>query len=146
MSDFKIVKLVDNPVILQFTGGITPKGAYDNGTTYATGDSVSYGISSYVAIQATTGNLPTDTTYWQLLAQGGAGGGGAIYMDQYVGSNCSGTDGQLNRQLVLNSTPFIISIDGTVLTLNTHYSMGGNTATFLTSIYDEQKIDVWRFV
>jgi hypothetical protein len=68
MSDFKIVKLLGNPVILEFTGGINATGAYNGATAYSTGDSVSYLGSSYVAVQATTGNLPTDITYWQLLA------------------------------------------------------------------------------
>jgi len=70
------------PIALNFTGGITPKGAYNAGTAYATGDSVYYTDgSSYVAIQATTGNLPTNTTYWQILASkgdtGAVGGTGA---------------------------------------------------------------------
>ena len=66
MSDFKIVKLLDP--IVQLNININPTGAYNNSSTYGVGDSVSYNNSSYIAIQATTGNLPTDTTYWQLLA------------------------------------------------------------------------------
>ena len=69
----EIVKLIDNPVHLNFTGGITPKGVYAADVTYNTGESVSYLGSSYVAIQETTGNLPTDTTYWQLLSLKGNG-------------------------------------------------------------------------
>lgn len=69
------VYLLNNPVTLTFTGGITPKGAYDNATLYDTGQSVSYtNGNSYVAIQPTQGNLPTDTTYWQLLASKGTTG------------------------------------------------------------------------
>jgi len=66
MSDFKIVKLLDP--IVQLNININPTGVYDPAATYGVGDSVSYGNSSYIAIQATTGNLPTNTTYWQLLA------------------------------------------------------------------------------
>jgi len=69
MSDFKLVKILGNPIQINL-GGFNPDGEYDNGTSYNTGDSVSYGGSSYIAIQATTGNLPTDTAYWQLLAAG----------------------------------------------------------------------------
>lgn len=65
MSDFKIVKLLDP---IQLNININPTGVYNNTTTYSPGDSVSYGNSSYICIQGTTGNLPTDTTYWQLLA------------------------------------------------------------------------------
>jgi hypothetical protein len=64
----QIVKLLD-PIQLVF-GNLNFTGAYNNGTAYVTGDSVSYNGSSYVAITATTGNLPTDTGYWQLLSQG----------------------------------------------------------------------------
>lgn len=65
MSDFKIVKLLD-PISISLN--IRPTGAYNASTTYGIGDSVSYNNSSYVCILPTTGNLPTDTTYWQLLA------------------------------------------------------------------------------
>jgi hypothetical protein len=38
---------------------------YDNDTTYHAGDVVTYTDgSSYRAVQDTTGNIPTDTTYW----------------------------------------------------------------------------------
>lgn len=39
--------------------------AYDNATTYALDDMVSYDGGLYRALQATTGNLPTNTTYWE---------------------------------------------------------------------------------
>jgi hypothetical protein len=40
--------------------------AFSSGTTYAKGDLVYYNTTGdcYEAIQATTGNLPTDTTFW----------------------------------------------------------------------------------
>jgi hypothetical protein len=44
---------------------ITTIPAYDNGTTYAIGDVVTYNDAIYRAIDATTGNLPTDTDYWE---------------------------------------------------------------------------------
>jgi hypothetical protein len=69
MSDFKLVKLIGNPISLNVN--INPRGAYDNGTTYAVGDSVSYLGSSYIAEVATTGNLPTNTSFWQLLVSKG---------------------------------------------------------------------------
>lgn len=54
--------------------GINPTGEYNAGTAYAVGDSVSYLGSSYVAIASTTGNLPTNATFWQLLSEKGATG------------------------------------------------------------------------
>ena len=62
--------------VAQSTVGINPRGAYQAGTVYSIGDSVSNNGSSYIAISATTGNLPTNTTYWQLLA--GKGDTGSI--------------------------------------------------------------------
>jgi hypothetical protein len=37
---------------------------YDNGTTYAADDIVKYNGGLYKALSSTTGNLPTNTTYW----------------------------------------------------------------------------------
>ena len=47
------------------------KGAYSSTTAYEKNDVVTYQGSSYVSLQATTGNVPTNTTYWQLLASKG---------------------------------------------------------------------------
>ena len=46
------------------------QGAYAGGTAYAVDDVVSYNGSSYVCILASTGNLPTNTTYWNEMAKG----------------------------------------------------------------------------
>lgn len=57
------------------------RGAYASGTAYAVGDVVSFNGSSYIATQASTGVVPTNTGSWSLLAQrgtdgtGGSGGG-----------------------------------------------------------------------
>ena len=55
----------------------TWKGAYAGGTAYVKNDNVSYNGSSYIAKSNTTGNLPTNATYWDLLAEKGADGSGA---------------------------------------------------------------------
>ena len=47
-----------------------PKGEYDADTYYEKLNVVTYNKSSYVAKQKTQGNLPTNTTYWQLLGGG----------------------------------------------------------------------------
>lgn len=68
----QLVKLLDplNPTII--TGGLVPRGAYNAGTDYAVGDSVDYNGSSYVMFNnAVAGTLPTDTTYWQVVANKG---------------------------------------------------------------------------
>lgn len=50
------------------------KGDYSSETTYNPMDEVLYEGSTYVCKQTSTGNLPTNTTYWQLMAQKGADG------------------------------------------------------------------------
>ena len=69
-----IVKLLDPAVVVNLSGGFNFLGEYSGATTYNTGDMVGYLGSSYVAIQDTTGNLPTDTTYWQIVAEKGIQG------------------------------------------------------------------------
>ena len=64
-NEFKLVKLLDSPV--QININVTPRGTYDNATTYQVGDLVFYQGASYVAKLQTVGNLPTNTTYWQLV-------------------------------------------------------------------------------
>ena len=70
------INLIDGPVTtigsipnqLAFLQGqvdaITSYPDYDNGTTYATDDIVKYNGGLYKALSTTTGNLPTNTTYW----------------------------------------------------------------------------------
>ena len=47
------------------------RGAYDNATQYLVGDSVSYDGSSYIAIAETIGNLPTNSTFWDVTSAKG---------------------------------------------------------------------------
>ena len=50
---------------------ITPKGEFNELTEYQVLDIVTYQGSSYISLQKTTGNLPTNEEYWQLVAQKG---------------------------------------------------------------------------
>lgn len=56
--------------------GVNWRGTYNSGTAYAPLDAVSYtdpstaAVSSYRCIANTTGNAPTNATYWVLMAQG----------------------------------------------------------------------------
>ena len=47
------------------------RGAYNNATAYTPDDVVTSGGTSYICILASTGNAVTNTTYWNVLAQGG---------------------------------------------------------------------------
>ena len=49
---------------------IIPKGAYNSATLYDRLDVVYYNAKSYVCKQPSMGNVPTNTTYWQLLCDG----------------------------------------------------------------------------
>ena len=50
------------------------KGAYNGSTAYSVDDVTSYNGSSYICILASTGNLPTNTTYFQPMATKGTDG------------------------------------------------------------------------
>jgi hypothetical protein len=99
MSDFKIVKLLD-PISLTLTGP-NFEGEYASGTTYQAGMSVSYNGSSYVALQTTTGNVPTNTTYWQLLAAKGDTGAGSV---SFTCRNSTGTPIQAFRVVYISGS------------------------------------------
>ena len=47
------------------------RGEYSGATAYVVDDVVSYSGSAYICILASTNNLPTNTTYWQLFATTG---------------------------------------------------------------------------
>ena len=53
----------------------THKGDYASGTAYVKNDVVYYATNgnAYIAKQATTGNAPTNATYWNQFAQGSGG-------------------------------------------------------------------------
>lgn len=78
---------VEGGVELDFTipagEGFSAEGDYDGGTAYAKGDVVQQMGSSWIALQATTGNAPpslptTSNAYWQLLARAGNDGAGTV--------------------------------------------------------------------
>ena len=50
------------------------KGTYAGGTAYVVDDVVSYSGSSYICKLASTGNLPTNGTYWDVMSQAGTAG------------------------------------------------------------------------
>lgn len=105
----QIVKLIgqglNNTVI---TGGLVPKGAYSAGTDYAVGDSVDYNGSSYVMhTDAAAGTVPTNTTYWQVLAnKGDTGATGATGATGDTGAGVA-AGGTANQALTkINSTDY----------------------------------------
>jgi hypothetical protein len=72
--------------------GLTWKGAYNASASYVSDDAVGYNGASYFCIAPTTGNIPTNETYWALMAsQGAKGDAGATGVGVPVG----GTAGQV---------------------------------------------------
>ena len=54
--------------------GLTWRGTYAGGTSYVPYDLVVYNSESYICILATTGNAPSNATYWTKIAAKGADG------------------------------------------------------------------------
>jgi hypothetical protein len=70
------------------------QGAYAGGTAYTVDDVVSYNGSSYICILASTGNLPTNATYWeQMSAKGTNGTDGTDLTTTLTTQGTNGTDG-----------------------------------------------------
>ena len=109
------------------------KGTYNAGTTYAIDDVVAYNGSSYVCIQATTGNLPTVTAYWNVMSQAGTNGtdltstlttqGDIVYRDgsglQRLGA---GTSGQFLKTLGTGSNPVWAGVTSGIVQFKTNHA------------------------
>ena len=118
------------------------KGAYNASTAYVVDDVVSSSGSSYICILASTGNAPTNTTYWQQMSAAGTDGtdlsttlttqGDILYRDgSGLARLAAGTSGQA---LITNGTganPSWGSVGGLVQTVyatnTTAYQQGGTT-------------------
>ena len=100
--------------------GLVWRGAYAGGTSYVVDDAVSYNGSSYICKLASTGNVPTNTTYWDILAQQGASGSGSgdvIGPSSAVGNNFAAFDsttGKLIKDSGFTSSSFETA-DATIL-------------------------------
>lgn len=110
------------------------KGAYAGGTAYAVDDVVSYNGSSYVCILASTGNLPTNATYWNVMAEGGdvattlTTQGDILYRDasglQRLGA---GTSGEFLKTQGTGANPVWGSAGGGLQSIQTFTSSGTYT-------------------
>ena len=70
------------------------KGAYNSSTAYVVDDVVSLSGSSYICIQNNSGQTPTNTSFWNIMAQAGAEGGAISSMSDTVISS-SLSDGSI---------------------------------------------------
>lgn len=80
---------------------------YDEATDYVVGNKVAYDGSSYLCIADSTGNLPTDASYWILIAEkGDPGADGADGVDGAAGVD--GADGNGIDSIALTSTDGLV--------------------------------------
>ena len=115
--------------------GMNWLGAYSGATSYAVDDAVSYNGSSYICKLASTGNLPTNTTYWDILAQQGASGSGAgdvvgpasAVNDRLVAFD--GTTGKLIKDSGFTASSFAKYADTTANFTGTLQNSGSNVLT-----------------
>ena len=123
------------------------KGAYAGGTAYVVDDVVSYSGSSYICKLASTGNLPTDGTYWDQMSSAGTNGtdltttlttqGDILYRDgSGLARLAAGTSGQFLKTLGTGANPVWADSGGAIKQIR----IGGTSATQYsntgTSYYD----------
>lgn len=68
---------------------IIPKGAYNANVTYNLLDAVFFNGSTYIAKDTTTGNPPSDTEHWQILAQGAQDAAAAVFFGTCITAGSS---------------------------------------------------------
>ena len=115
--------------------GLRWLGAYAGGTSYIVDDAVSYNGSSYICKLASTGNVPTNTTYWDVLAEKGASGSGAgdvvgpasAVNDRLVAFD--GTTGKLIKDSTFTASSFAKYADTTANFTGTLQNSGSNVLT-----------------
>lgn len=110
------------------------KGAYSSSTQYEKNDVVTYEGSSYVSLQSTQGNAPTNTTYWQLIAEKGTKGDtGATGQTGATGNGISsvaktGTSGNVDTYTITYTNGTTTTFDVTNANVVNEISSGsGNT-------------------
>ena len=128
------------------------KGAYNGSTAYAIDDVTEYNGSSYICILASTGNLPTNTTYFQPMATKGTDGtdvsttlttqGDILYRDgsglQRLGA---GTSGQFLKTQGTSANPVWGDVTAGSHTKIAEFTSSGTPSEFIldnifTSTYD----------
>ena len=133
------------------------KGAYNGSTAYAVDDVVSYNGSSYICILASTGNLPTNTTYFQPMATKGTDGtdvgttlttqGDILYRD---GSGlqrlAAGTNGQVLQTGGSGANPSWGTVSSDYVKLGSGNVTSGNNFNidgYFSNTYDVFKLYTW---
>jgi hypothetical protein len=135
------------------------QGAYAGGTAYTVDDVVSYNGSSYICILASTGNLPTNATYWEQMSSAGTNGtdgtdltttlttqGDIVYRDASgLARLGAGTSGQVLQTNGTGANPSWGTLSSDYVLLSSTTPSDANTMSIdghFTSDYDVYKIYV----
>ena len=112
------------------------RGAYNGATAYSVDDVISYQGSSFVCILASTGNVPTNTTYWNVFAEGGdvattlTTQGDVLYRD---GSGlqrlAAGTNGHFLKTQGSGANPVWAAAGGGMIAMQVFATAGSHTYT-----------------
>lgn len=86
------------------------RGNYDSSENYAPLDAVFSNSSTYVCIAATVGHDPTDTDYWQIMAQGA----GYVIAGAYFGI-CSSAGETQNKVVTVNNADNFVLKRGAIV-------------------------------
>jgi len=107
------------------------KGTYINTTAYTVGDIVDYNGSSYVNVSNGTGKVPTNTTYWAILASKGSTGAtgptGSQGIQGLTGATGTGIVGSVTAPLVMTGSTLSIPV---ATSLVNGYLSSANWTTF----------------
>ena len=117
------------------------RGAYNGSTAYVVDDVVESSGSSYVCILASTGNAPTNTTYWQQMSAAGTDGtdadliniSGTVQGDIYYNNGSAiarlsaGTSGQFLKTLGTGANPAWADAGGGLQSIQAFTSSGTYT-------------------
>lgn len=132
----------------------TWKGAYNASTAYAIDDIVSYNGSSYVCIQASTGNLPTVTAYWEQMSQKGTDADlinitGTVQGDLYYNNGSAiarlgaGTSGQFLKTQGTGANPTWANLASNV-DIVSYTSLDSTGVNTLTTTTDWSTNNYWK--
>lgn len=120
--------------------GFTPRGAWSSGSTYATNDVVSYTDgSSYLAIQASTNQIPSSATaYWlKLASKGDAGANGTGDVTTNTAQTITGTKTFAGTSsavaMVLNDAAEVVTISATAATGTIAYDVTTQSVLYYTT-------------
>ena len=133
------------------------KGTYNALTAYTIDDVVSYNGSSYICIQASTGNLPTNATYFEQMSSAGTNGtdgtdltttlttqGDIVYRDASgLARLGAGTSGQVLQSGGTGANPSWGTVSSDYVKLASSNPSNANTFSldgYFTSDYDVYKI------